>query len=157
MKQLNTSETKTLAVLLKRAIANSQLNIHVASPYAEGEDWKKDGWDWNDRHDGNAYTSTEWHVEDVDSSGEDPETGKEYNRPEICLYVDDATLCSLAGILPEEADAVVAARKARAARAGKARSAKKSAAARKNWNKATKAIKRKSANATELSHGEEKT
>ena len=81
MKQLNAQETETLAELLKRAIANSQLNLHVASPYAKGEDWKKDGWDWNDRHDGNSYSSTEWHVENVDSSGEDPETGKEYNRP----------------------------------------------------------------------------
>jgi hypothetical protein len=145
MKQLNASETETLAALLKRAIANSQLNLHVASPYAEGEDWKKDGWDWNDRHDGNSYTSNDWHVESVDSSGEDPETGKEYNRPEICIYVDDTALCSLTGILPEEADAVTAARRARASRAGKSRSAKKTKAARKNWKRAVKTLKGKDA------------
>ena len=75
----------------------------------------------------------------MDSSGEDPETGKEYNRPEICIYVDDDALCSLTGILAEEADAVVAARKARAARAGRSRSAKKTKAARKNWKRAVKA------------------
>lgn len=134
-----------METLMKRAIANSQLNIAVASPYAAGEDWKADGWTFNDRHDGNAAGSDAWNVEVVDMNGEDPETGKEYTRPELTVFVDDGSLCYLTGILPQEADAVVAARKARAARAGSARSAKKTKAARTNWKKAVKARKGKDA------------
>lgn len=95
MKQLNMTEAEALAALLKRAIASGQLNLHVASPYAKGEDWKKDGWDWNDRHDGNAISSTEWHVEVYNMNGEDPETDKEYQRPELSIYVDNDELRSL--------------------------------------------------------------
>lgn len=148
MKQLTKTEIETLAALLIRAQETNQLNLNVASPYAEGEDWKKDGWTFNDRHDGNGVNLKECNVEVAVGSGDEPvfKAGqdepdwKEYkNRPEVTVFIDDRSLCSLTGILPEEADAVVAARWARAARAGSSRSAKKTKAARTNWKKAVKA------------------
>ena len=150
MKQLTTKEVETLADLLRRAQETNQIMLNVASPYAEGEDWKADGWTFNDRHDGNGANLAGCHVEVSTGSGEEPvfRNGEgepdwvEYkDRPEVAVFVDDDTLCRLTGILPEEADAVVAARKARAARAGRAKSAKKAKASRKNWKKAVRAIK----------------
>jgi hypothetical protein len=155
MKQLTKSEIETLAALLRRAQETRQLNINVASPYAEGQDWKKDGWTFNDRHDGNAVLLSGCNVEVSVGSGEEPvfkgdesePEWKEYkNRPEVAIFVDDRSLCSLFGISVEEANAVYEAKKARASKAGSARSIKKSKAAKINWKKAAKAIKRKAAN-----------
>jgi hypothetical protein len=115
MKQLTKSEINTLAALLRRARQTNQINLRVASPYAEGEDWKADGWDFNDRHDGNGVTLTQCNVETSIGDGEEPvfKDGKdepgwvEYkNRPEVAIFVDDISLCSLVGISPKEADAI---------------------------------------------------
>jgi hypothetical protein len=152
MKQLNEKEIETLATLLRRAQEHAQISISVASPYADGEDWKADGWSFNDRHDGNSISIVGCHVETSCGSGDEPveKNGKtewvEYkDRHEVSIYIPDNHLTHLTGILPEEADAVVAARKARASRAGKSRSAKKTKAAQTNWKKAVKSLKGKDA------------
>ena len=157
MKQLNEKEIETLATLLRRAQDHNQISIAVASPYtpldeARGETWQKDGWTFNDRHDGNSISFAACNVETSCGDGDEPivKDGKtewqEYkNRHEVCIFVPDNLLTHLTGILPEEADAVVAARKARAARAGKSRSAKKTKAAQTNWKKAVKSLKGKDA------------
>lgn len=92
--KLTRDEAETMAGLLRRAIVNNQLNLHVASPYENEADWKRDGWAWNDRHDGNAVNGDGWHVEvceDV-TDGEDDDVP----RYEVQIYVDDESLCFLA-------------------------------------------------------------
>ena len=100
MKILTEPEARQLENLLKRAIANGQFNLNVASPYADDQ-WKRDGWDWNDRHDGHSVNSNDWHSEMAIASGEDPETDVEYTRPEVTVYVDNRSLRYLAGNEPQ--------------------------------------------------------
>lgn len=143
---LNEKEAGQLEELLKRAIGNGQLGLNVASPFevnvvtvGGGESarniWEKYGFDFNDRHDGNSVSGClDWNVETVFMDGE-------AEHAKVSIYVDDDSLCFLAGISIEEADAVVAARKARSAKGGRSKSPKKKAAAQKNQKKAVKAKK----------------
>lgn len=97
-------ESATLARLLKRAIANGQFSLQVASPYPDDQ-WKRDGWRFNDRHDGMACASNRWNVEHGIAEGDHvnyddtpgaPEfiTGK---RAGVCVYVGERDLSLIAG------------------------------------------------------------
>lgn len=135
MKELNEKEAGQLEELLKRAISNGQLGLHVASPFeGEGKPWEAFGFDFNDRHDGRSVSGAGWDVETVFMDDE-------AEHAKVSVYVDDDSLCFLAGISIEEADAVVAARKARSAKGGRSKSPQKKAAAQKNQKKAVKARK----------------
>ena len=92
MKALTSTEADTLANLLRRAIANHQLSLHVASPYENDVDWRRDGWSFNDRHDGNAVIGEDWHVNCADDVTEEDAAPV----PTVEIYVDDESLCFLA-------------------------------------------------------------
>lgn len=103
---INEQESEILAGLLKRAIANGQLNLHIASPYADGKQWKHDGWSWNDRHDGMACSSNRWHVEHGMAEGDHVNYDETPGAPEfiegemasVSIYVQEDDLATLAGV-----------------------------------------------------------
>lgn len=98
--KLSPDEAQHLAALLRRAIAHNQLNLHVASPYENDEDWRRDGWEFNDMHNGNAANSCSWNVDvcdDVPNDFPDGEEGDDTEtRSEVQIYVDDDSLAYLA-------------------------------------------------------------
>ena len=104
MKELNNKEAEQLKELLKRAVSNYQLEIKVASPFdGEGEPWKMLGFDFNDRHDGNSVSGN-WNIETAIEELENTEKVK------VSIFVDDDSLCFLAGVSTEEADVIVSVR-----------------------------------------------
>ena len=97
-------ESEVFAELLKRAIDCGQLQINLKSPYADPAEAVRDGWSWNDRHDGNAVSSDTWVVEQGMCGGDhviDHDDGGEPIWHEgplalVSLYVDQSDIASLA-------------------------------------------------------------
>lgn len=82
-----------LANLLRRAIANCQLRLNVASPFASEEEWKASGHPINDRWDGNSTGNDEWIVSESMSADD----GEFKEQPQVEIYVADNDLQFLAG------------------------------------------------------------
>lgn len=120
MKKLNRKETEQLSALLKRAISNSQFTLAVASPYPDDDKdgWKRDGWEFNDMHNGNATTFDSANVEvcyDVEDDEGIPEEAQHGVRDTVTVFVPDGSLCFLAaGVGPEEMDNLLSIRNAMA-------------------------------------------
>jgi len=98
-------ESNVLADLLKRAIACGQLEICLKSPYENPADAKKDGWTWNDRHDGNACSSDAWVLEHGMAEGDHVLGHDDNDQPiwsdeplaTLSLYVSESDLESILG------------------------------------------------------------
>lgn len=105
MKQLTEIEMETLAALMKRAIANSQVNLAVAVPYADLGLVNDGEFGIDDTHSGTGASSDSWLVDTAQASGDEPtfdEAGNEgewraYERPELTIYVPQDTFGQLAG------------------------------------------------------------
>lgn len=89
MKKLTNKETDALVTLLRRAIANNQLQLAHAVSHAEFGIENAGEFQIDDTHSGNTSNSSEWLV--------DSATDVDTHIPEVCVYVQNDDLQYLAG------------------------------------------------------------
>lgn len=88
MKKLTSTESKTLVVLLRRAIHNGQFQLAHAVPYAEFGLENDGEFEIDDTHSGCVSCSDKWLVD----SAEDADSGE----PAVCVYIQNSDLQFLA-------------------------------------------------------------
>src|ERR1035437_10314864 len=111
MKKLTSSEIKTLAALVSRAIEHNQLDVSVHSPFDTEAERKASGHPINDRWDGNTTNLSGGLVEvSANQSHDALESGKDDNdQPCVNIFVPQHAIDFLSGdVMRGEPDAEIA-------------------------------------------------